>query len=176
VSRVTRVQSLLALLLTSLTSIPLLTDQVVWKHSSMRCSKALGSRWTLMKSFRSLVRVWYSERREYILWMMAVTFPNTTACISAGDRDRGECQELRVLGLKNDGLLYLLCGFCKVSVLFLIRVHLFAWFTRPVCSVLIVATSVSSVPVSSVHPPPVHILRLPPYLSQHFGFLPLVLQ
>lgn len=78
-------------LLTSLTSIPLLTDHVVWKHSSMRCSMALGSRWTLMKSFRSLVRVWYSERREYILWMIAVTLPNTTACISAGHREKVVC-------------------------------------------------------------------------------------
>lgn len=74
--------------LTSLTSIPLLTDQVVWKHSIIRCSRALGSRWTRIKSFRSLVRVWYRERREYILWMMAVTLPNTTACINATDRGK----------------------------------------------------------------------------------------
>lgn len=72
--------------LTSLTSMPLLTDHVVWKHSMRRCSRALGRRCTRMKSFRSLVLVWYWDHREYILWMMAVTFPNTRACISADNR------------------------------------------------------------------------------------------
>ncbi|TNN79039.1 hypothetical protein EYF80_010718 [Liparis tanakae] len=61
-------------LLTSLTSMPLLTDQVVWKHSSMRCSKALGSRWTRMKSFRSLVRM----EKIFSESVLADTFPNPT--------------------------------------------------------------------------------------------------
>src|SRR4029434_9022289 len=38
-----------------------------------------------MKSFRSLVRVWYRDQREYILWMIAVTLPNTRACIRASN-------------------------------------------------------------------------------------------
>lgn len=68
---------------TSLASMPLLTDHVVWKYSSMRCLICWGRRWTRMKSFRSFMRVWYKERLEYIRWMMAVTFPKTRACMSA---------------------------------------------------------------------------------------------
>lgn len=43
-----------------------------------------------MKSLRSLVLVWYWDQREYILWIMAVTFPKTSACISAAGGRRGE--------------------------------------------------------------------------------------
>ena len=36
------------------------------------------------KSLRSFVLEWYVCRRAYILWIIAVTLPNTTACIIAG--------------------------------------------------------------------------------------------
>ena len=40
------------------------------------------------------MRLWYRKRRAYMRWMMAVTFPNTTACIRAGEGgERGHLQD-----------------------------------------------------------------------------------
>lgn len=47
-----------AVLPTSLASMPLFTDQVVWKYSSILCFSCCGRRWTRMKSLRSFMRVW----------------------------------------------------------------------------------------------------------------------
>ena len=78
-------------LTTSLQSMPLLTDHVVWKYSNIRCLRLCGRWWTRMKSLRSLVLVWYWDQREYILWIMAVTLPKTNACISAaGESQTGK--------------------------------------------------------------------------------------
>jgi hypothetical protein len=38
--------------------------------------------------------VWYRERREYMRWIMAVTLPNTTACISAANSSMDKITKL----------------------------------------------------------------------------------
>ena len=57
-----------------------------------------------MKSLRSLVLVWYWDQREYILWIMAVTLPKTSACISAtAGRDKDKQKSFR-LSLSENGM------------------------------------------------------------------------
>ena len=49
----------------------------------MNSSKCKLTWWSAIKSFKSLHFVWYCDRRAYIRWIIAVTLPNTTACIKA---------------------------------------------------------------------------------------------
>lgn len=47
-----------------------------------------------MKSFKSRHLLWYCERREYMRWIIAVTLPNTTACIKAENSNMNEHENL----------------------------------------------------------------------------------
>lgn len=54
-----------------------------------------------MKSFRSLHLLWYCDLLAYIRWIIAVTLPNTTACIKAGSEEKFDKKDawIRILRL-----------------------------------------------------------------------------
>ena len=74
--------------LTSVVSMPMLTDHMVPKYSCILLLSGGGKWWDLIKSLRSRTFWWYWDRLAYILCTMAVTFPKIAAWLNAETQDR----------------------------------------------------------------------------------------
>lgn len=73
-----------------------------------------------IKSFKSRHLLWYSDRREYIRCIIAVTLPNTTACIRAVNNDQNytiNCDSIAELGSASHCVRLFECNLCTTVLI-----------------------------------------------------------